>query len=284
MIKKKYTVGQITFKTVAYILCILLLAMSTIPFIIMIVNATRSTPEIQGASLSFIPSRFFMTNWGVIRDNPTFQPMVALVNSSIISVSATFLTIYFSTLTAFAVVAYNWKLRRPFFSFILAVMMIPAQVTAIGYFKFMAQLGMTNNLLALILPAIAAPMAVFFLRQYMVGALPLELLEASRIDGSGEFRTFNQIVLPIMKPAMATQAIFTFVASWNQLFLPQILLTDSSRFTMPLMISLLRGDQYRVELGAVYLGIALTVLPLFIIYFALSKYIIAGIALGSVKG
>ncbi len=86
-----------------------------------------------------------------------------------------------------------------------------------------------------------------------------------------------------MKPAIATQAIFSFVASWNSLFMPLILLTDNDKYTMPIMVSLLRGDIYKTEFGSVYLGLSLTVLPLFIVYFLLSKYIIAGVALGGVK-
>ena len=143
---------------------------------------------------------------------------------------------------------------------------------------------MTNNLLALIIPGIAAPAAVFFMRQFMIPTLPMDILDSARIDGAGEFYTFNRIVLPIMKPAMATQGIFSFVASWNNLFLPLILLTSNKKYTMPIMVSLLRGDIYKTEYGAVYLGLSLTVLPLFIVYFSLSKYIIAGVALGGVKG
>ena len=136
----------------------------------------------------------------------------------------------------------------------------------------------------LILPAIASPSMVFFMRQYMLASFPMELLDSARIDGSGEFKTFNEIALPIMKPAMATQAIFGFVGTWNQLFMPSILLTRNDLYTMPMMVSQLKGDIYKVEYGAVYLGLTLSVLPLFIIYFSLSRYIIAGVALGSVKG
>ena len=112
----------------------------------------------------------------------------------------------------------------------------------------------------------------------------LELLDSARIDGSREFHTFNRIAMPIMKPAMATQGIFSFVGTWNSLFIPSVILTDVKKFTMPLMVSLLKGDIYKREFGAIYLGLTLSVLPLFIVYFALSKYIIAGVALGSVKG
>lgn len=271
------------FRVVAYTVCLLLAILSVLPFWIMFVNATRDTFQIQQDAISLIPSSHLMSNIKILLGK-TFDPIKGLKNSMIISTASTVLTIYFSALTAYALVAYNWKLRKPFFTFILAVMMIPAQVSVIGFYQFMYKIGMTNNFLALILPAMAVPAAVFFMRQFMMVSLPLELVEASRIDGASEFYTFNKIVLPIMKPAMATQAIFTFVSSWNSLFLPLVLLTDSDKYTMPIMVSLLRGDIYKTEYGAVYLGLALTVLPLFVAYFLLSKYIIEGVALGGVKG
>ncbi|MBE0450266.1 MAG: carbohydrate ABC transporter permease [Clostridia bacterium] len=273
----------ILFRVVAYTVCLLLAILSVLPFWIMFVNATRDTFQIQQDAISLIPSSHLMSNIKILLGK-TFDPIKGLKNSMIVSTASTILTIYFSALTAYALVAYNWKLRKPFFTFILAVMMIPAQVSVIGFYQFMYKIGMTNNFMALILPAMAVPAAVFFMRQFMIVSLPLELVEASRIDGASEFYTFNKIVLPIMKPAMATQAIFTFVSSWNSLFLPLVLLTDSDKYTMPIMVSLLRGDIYKTEYGAVYLGLALTVLPLFVAYFLLSKYIIEGVALGGVKG
>jgi multiple sugar transport system permease protein len=186
-------------------------------------------------------------------------------------------------LTAYGLVAYSWKLRQPFFTFIMAVLMLPAQVSIIGFYQFMYKIHWTNTFWPLILPAIAAPSVVFFMRQYMLGALSLDIVSSARIDGAGEFYTFNRIVLPIMAPALATQAIFSFVTSWNNLFVPLVLLTDSHKYTMPIMVSLLLGDIYRTEYGAVYLGLALTVLPLFTFYLLLSRYIISGVALGALK-
>ncbi len=280
---KKNSAGKIAFKIVVYVVCIILAILSILPFAVMIVNATRSTPEIQAHAMSLIPSTFLANNFEILTSK-TFNPWQGFMNSAIISVGATACAVYFSTLTAYALVAYEWRLKRPFFTFILCVMMIPSQVIIIGFYQMMYKIGMTNNFLALILPSIAAPTTVFFMRQYMIPTLPMDIVQSARIDGAGEFRTFNQIVLPIMKPAIATQAIFAFVNSWNNLFLPLVLLTDSDKYTIPIMVSLLRGDIYRTEYGAVYLGLTLTVVPLFIIYFLLSKYIIAGVALGGVKG
>ncbi len=274
---------SIAFKASAYTFCALLTVLSLLPFIIMIVNATRSTPQIQSHALSLIPSKYLLKNYACFAGRD-FKPFLGFKNSLIISCGATLCNIYFSTMTAFALVAYDWRLRKPFFTVIMAVLMIPAQVTSIGFYQFMHSAGWLNSYLPLILPSIAAPTTVFFMRQYMIPSLPMEILQSARIDGAGEFRIFNQIVLPMMKPAMATQAIFTFVGTWNQLFLPQVLLTDKEKYTMPMMVSLLNGDSYKTEMGAVYLGLLLTVIPLLVVYFALSKHIIAGVALGGVKG
>ncbi len=274
--------GRAITRTIKYIVCIFLAILSIMPFWIMIMNATRGTYEIQQSAISLLPSTYLKSNFQVF-EGKAFNPLVGFMNSFIIAGGATILGVYFSSLTAYALVAYQWRLRQPFFTFIMAVLMIPAQVSGIGFYQFMYRIGWTNSYFPLILPAIAAPAVVFFMRQYLAGALSIDIVNSARIDGAGEFYTFNRIVLPIMKPAMATQAIFSFVGSWNNLFMPMILLTDKSKYTMPIMVSLLRGDIYRTEYGAVYLGLTLTVLPLFIVYFALSKYIIAGVALGSMK-
>ena len=279
---KSGSVSRNATRTVIYIVCIFLAFLSVMPFWIMFMNATRDTFSIQQNAIGLIPSTHLLDNYRVLI-NKSFNPLVGFSNSLIISCGATLCAVYFSSLTAFALVAYDWRLRQPFFTFIMCVLMIPAQVSNIGFYQFMYHLHWTNNLLPLILPAIASPAMVFFMRQYLLASLSVEMVEAARIDGSAEFATYNRIILPIMKPAIATQAIFSFVASWNNLFTPLILLTDRSRYTMPIMVSLLRGDIYKTEYGSVYLGLALTSLPLFIIYFLLSRYIIAGVALGGVK-
>ena len=270
-------------KVFIYIVCVILTVLSILPFWIMIVNATRSTTQIQQHAVAFIPSTYMMNNFKILTGK-SFNPMVGFKNSLIVSTCATLCATYFSTLTAYAVVVYDWKLKNAFFSFVMAVMMIPAQVTMIGFYQMAYKLGLTNSLLMLILPSVAAPSMVFFMRQYMIPSLPLEIVQAARIDGAKEFYTFNIIALPIMKPAIATQAIFSFVSSWNNLFTPMVLLTKQEKYTMPIMVSLLKGDIYKTEYGAVYMGLTLTVLPLIIVYLFLAKYIVAGVALGSVKG
>lgn len=275
--------SSIIYKSILVFVSVIFAIMSILPFLIMIVNSTRSTYQIQQHAVSLIPSKYLLKNF-VILTSKSFNPAVGFLNSLMISTFSTILALYFSTLTAYSLVIYDWKLKKAFFGFIMAIMMIPAQITMIGFYQMVYKIHMTNKAIMLILPAIQSPSMVFFMRQYMKPMLSPSLVESARIDGSKEFFTFNAIVLPIMKPAIATQAIFTFVTSWNNLFTPLVLLTKQSKYTLPIMVSLLKGDIYRTEYGAVYLGLTLTALPLIIVYFLLSKYIIAGVALGSVKG
>ena len=275
--------SSLVLKIIIYVVSVFLAVLSIAPFYIMVINATRSTTQIQQHAISLLPSTYMMKNLAILLGK-SFNPANGFINSLIISVGATLCAVYFSNMTAYGLVVYNWRFRRPFFSFIMAIMMIPAQITMIGFYQMVYRIHMTNNFLMLILPAIASPSMVFFMRQYMLPALSMEIIQAARIDGGGEFFIFNRIALPIMKPAIATQAIFCFVSSWNNLFTPLVLLTDQKKYTMPIMVSLLRGDIYKTEYGSVYMGLALTVLPLIVVYLLLSRYIIAGVALGGVKG
>ncbi|MBR3538510.1 MAG: carbohydrate ABC transporter permease, partial [Eubacterium sp.] len=208
----------------------------------------------------------------------------AMLNSLIVTVPATILQIYFGSLTAYAVTAYNFKLKKFLWGFIYAIMMIPTQVSIVGFVKVCNLTHISGTFLPLIIPAIAAPTTVYFMKQYMESGLSLEIVEAARIDGSSEFATFNRIVLPLLKPAMATQAIFGFVASWNNLYTPSIILaTERNKMTMPMYVSSLKANDKERDWGQIYCGLFTTVIPILVMYFFLSKYIIAGVALGGVK-
>lgn len=142
-----------------------------------------------------------------------------------------------------------------------------------------------NSFIPLIVPSIAAPVVFFYMKQYMEASLPLEIIEASRIDGAGEFRTFNKMVIPIMKPAIAVQAIFAFVTSWNNYFVPALILTEDNKKTLPVLLANLRSaDWLKFDMGQVYMMIAFSIFPVVIVYLILSKFIVQGVALGSVKG
>ena len=264
--------------------CIFLCLLSLVPFWIMIANATRSSVMIE-SKFSLVPSTYFLSNvkkllYQCNQNVPLYRYMI---NSLVIAVGSTVLSVYFSTMTAYGVTVYKFKGCKFAWTFILAIMMIPAQVSAVGFYRFMYQMGLGNNYIPLIIPAIASPMTVFFMRSYMISALPLEIIDAARIDGSTELNTFNRIAIPLMKPALATQAIFAFIASWNNFFTPSMILTSQEKYTLPMFVQLMRGERFRTDYGIIYVGLVICILPIFVVYIALSKYIIAGVALGGVK-
>lgn len=266
-----------------YIVCILLSILSIFPFWIMFVNATRSSLQIK-TSFSLLPSKYLIENWKTMINREAFNVFLGFKNSFFIATCSTILTVYFSALTAYGLAVYQFKLRKSAFTFIIAVLMVPTQVAAVGFYRLMASMNLNNTFIPLIVPAIAAPAVVFFMHQYIKSALLIEIVESARIDGAGEFYIFNWIALPIFKPAIATQAIFSYITSWNNFFMPGMILTDVKKYTLPLMVQILKSDRFRTDYGVVYLGLSLTVLPLIIVYLLLSKHIIRGVALGSVKG
>ncbi len=211
--------------------------------------------------------------------------LTGLLNSLLVAGLSAVLSTYFSVMTAYAIHAYDFKLKKFMFTFILMIMMIPTRVTALGFLQLVSWMRLEDSFIPLIVPSIAAPVTFFYMKQYMESSLPLSLIEAARIDGSGEFRTFNSIVMPLMKPAIAVQAIFTLVSSWNNYFTPALILHDPKKRTIPILIAQLRSmDWSNLDTGVVYAMIALSIFPVIIVYLFLSKHIVQGVAMGSVKG
>ena len=270
-------------KTIAYIVLILITFFCLIWFYILFINATRSNGELT-RGFSPLPSHFLVTNWLNLISG-TLPVVKGMINSVIVSTCSAVLSVYFSTITAYAIHAYDFKGKKFMATFILAVMMIPTQVTALGFLQLIGKLHMDDTFIPLIVPAIAAPVTYFYMKQYMESTLPLAIIEAARIDGSGEFRAFNSIVLPMMKPAIAVQAIFTFVSSWNNYFTPALVLHTDTKKTLPILIAQLRSaDFLKFDMGQVYVMIAFSIFPVIVVYLLLSKFIVGGVALGGVKG
>ena len=270
-------------RVIAYTVLIIISFFCLFWFYVLFINATRSNGELQ-AGFTAVPSTHLFDNWNNLLHG-TLPVIKGLVNSLIISSLSAVLTVYFSTMTAYAIHAYDFRLKKYIYTFILAVMMIPTQVTALGFIRLMRSMNLMDSFIPLIVPAVAAPITFFYMNQYMESTLPLSLIEAARIDGSGEFRTFNSIVLPLMKPAIAVQAIFGFVSSWNNYFTPALILQSDNKKTLPILIAQLRAaDWLKFDMGQVYVMIAFSIFPVIIVYLFLSRYIVQGIALGSVKG
>lgn len=273
-------------RIVAYVVLILLCALCLFFFYVLIINATRPHADIQ-KGFSFLPGSWtsLCNNFTQVINNANIPIMSGMRNSLIVSAMTAIFACYFSALTAFGIHAYRFKGRTLALTFILLIMTMPTQVSALGFLRLMTNMKLTDTLIPLFLPSIAAPTVYYFMVSYMKSNLPMEIVEAARIDGSGEFHTFNHVVLPIMKPALAVQAIFTFVASWNNYFVPALILTSNKKKTLPILIAQLRSaDFLKFDMGQVYMLIAIAIMPVIIIYLFLSKFIVAGVALGGVKG
>ena len=271
-------------RIVVYCILIFLSIVCLFSFYMLIINATRSNAQLQ-AGFTLLPKNNFFVNLKNAWTDASINIPRGMLNSFFIAACSALLTTYFSALTAYGIHAYRFKLRKAAFYFIMAVMMIPPQVSAVGFIQMMYKLKLTNSYIPLILPSIAAPVVFFYMKQYLESVLPMEMVEAARMDGSGEFRTFNHIVLPIMKPALAVQMIFSFVSSWNNYFIPALLLDKAELKTVPIMIAQLRSADYsKFDMGKVYMFILLAILPVMVVYIILSKAIIKGVTAGSVKG
>ncbi|MBL8099410.1 MAG: carbohydrate ABC transporter permease [Anaerolineales bacterium] len=264
-----------------YIVLFFILILVIVPIWLLLVNATRSTVEIQ-QGLSALPSTHLVDNYKILLGRG-LNITKGFSNSLYVSAVSTILTVYFSMLTAYGIVVYDFKGKKLFSNFILVLVMIPMQLTIIGFFQYMSRLGLTDNYASLILPMIANAGGVFFSKQYFESMLIQDLIDAARIDGASELRIFHSIMLPLAVPGAATLGIFAFVASWNNFFSAFVLITSLDKYTLPMLVRTLRGDMYRTEYGAIYLGLALTVVPVIILYALFSRYIVSGIAMGAVK-
>ncbi|WNF38528.1 carbohydrate ABC transporter permease [Bacillaceae bacterium IKA-2] len=268
-------------KGILYASLILLVIISIIPFYMMIVNATRSNADILQRGFTLLPGSALMDNYDVLISYMNLWR--GFLNSLFIAASVTFLSSYFSALTAYGFAIYKFKGSKVLFVLILLLMMVPGQLGLIGFFDLIKTFGLLDTYIPLIIPTVASPFIVFFLRQFLISTMHVSLLEAARIDGAGEFKIFHKIAFPIIMPAVATMAIFTFIGSWNNYILPLVVLFSPEKYTLPVMMGALRGSQVAQNLGAMYLGIAISVVPIMIAFLFLAKYIIGSISAGAVK-
>lgn len=268
---------------VAHFVLITLSFMCLFFFYILIINASHSHAELQ-KGFSALPGGSLFDNLSKVANDGSFPMFHGILNSLIISGLTAAICTYFSALTAYGLYVYDFKLKKVAFAFILAILVMPTQVTSMGFLRLITNMGMYDSWLPLIIPSVASPAVFYFMYSYLESSLPISLVEAARIDGSNEFRTFNTIVLPIMKPAIAVQAIFTFVGSWNNYFIPALVIQTKSKMTVPILIATLRGADYmNFDMGKIYTMILVAIVPIIIVYLFLSKYIIAGVTLGGVK-
>ncbi|SET71234.1 multiple sugar transport system permease protein [Natronincola peptidivorans] len=273
--KNKAKLSNITL----YIILMGLAVLTFLPFYIMMINATRTSNEI-ATQLNFLPGSALIDNYRRMRS--AVDIWQGFKNSLIISISSTALAAYCGALTAYGFAKYKFKGNKVLFWVVLGTMMFPAQLGLIGFFRVCSALNLINNRLALILPAIANANLVFFVKLYIDAAVPNEVIESARIDGCSEFMIFNKIVIPMIIPSIATMSIFAFIQSWNNYLIPLVVLYDESKYTVPILTAMAKGV-YRTDFGAVYVAVALSIVPIMIAFLFCSKYIIGGLTAGAVK-
>ncbi|PFA68326.1 sugar ABC transporter permease [Bacillus sp. AFS015802] len=267
-------------KSIIYTLLVVMAIVCFIPFLMMLVNATRSNEAIL-SGFTLVPGSSLVENYTTMMDYVNIWS--GFKNSLIISVLTTLLSGYFSALTAYGFAFYTFRGKNFMFVFMLVMMMVPGQLGLIGFYELSKNLGILDSFIPLIVPAIASPFVVFFLRQYIQTTLHPSLIEAARIDGASEFKIFHTVAIPIMMPAVATMSIFTFIGSWNNYIMPLVILFSPEKYTLPVLMGFLKGSQVAQNLGSMYLGIAISVVPIMIAFLFLSKYIVNSISAGSIK-
>ena len=281
-----YSKNMLHQKVFRTIICILFCIIALLPFVLLVMNATRDSESIK-AGVSLIPSTHLIENWKnlMIKQNGmqiTLQK--AIINSATITIPGTFLSVYFSSLTAYGIHVYDFKFKKFAWAFIMAVMMVPSQISIIGFYRFMLDLKLIDTYVPLIIPTIAAPTVVFFMKQYMESTLSLEMIEAARIDGSKEWNTFNKIILPIMKPAIATQAVLAFNGYWSNLFDILTFTKSTNKRTLSVALQLFRG-QYTTNYGLMFAASVIVIIPIIVLFVIFQKqFMQQGITDGSIKG
>lgn len=268
-------------KGILYLALVVLAAACLFPFLLMMVNATRSGKEIV-MGFTLIPSSHLKENWETVFDY--FNLFLGMKNSLIVALPATFLTAYFSSMTAYGLAFYKFKLNKVVFAAILVFMMIPGQLSLIGFYQLCSKLKLVNSYIPLIVPAVAAPGTVFFLKQYCESTLSPALIEAARIDGASELYSFHRIVLPILSPGIATMTIMAFIGNWNNYLLPMIIISKNEKMTLPVMMATLKAStDLNSNQGAIYLSVAISIIPILLVFAFFSKYIISSVSAGAVK-
>jgi multiple sugar transport system permease protein len=267
-------------RVLLYVFLILLAIVCLIPFYILIINSTQTNADL-AAKLNLLPGTALVDNF--VRMVKQINIWQGYYNSIVISAGVTILSCYFGGLTAFGFAKYKFKGNKILFLIVLATIMIPKQLGLIGFFSLMHKFGMLDTFWPLILPAIGNSYAVFFIYQFIKSSIPDEIIEAARMDGCAEFMIFNRIVFPMLLPCIGALSVFTFIYSWNNFLTPLVLLFSNDKFPLPVLVIMIKGS-LATDYGTMYVGAAMSILPIMIVFFIASRFIINGLTFGAVKG
>lgn len=257
------------------------LLLSAFPFYWAVIMSTHTTPEIFSYPPKLLPGPHFLENARSLFDTIDFFGSMA--NSLLVAGSVTFLVLFFDSLAAFVFAKFAFPGKNLLFALLMVIFMVPAQLAAIPQFVIMAKLGWIGSMTSLVVPAAANAFGIFWMRQYMKGAIPDELLDASRIDGAHFLRQYWHVALPVVRPGLAFLGIFTFMGQWNDYAWPLIALTNPDNVTLQVALSQLNGTHGTTDYGMVMTGALLALVPLLIVFAVGARQIIGDLAKGAVK-
>ncbi len=250
------------------------------PFYLMVIMSTYDSNELF-MGLHLLPGNNFIINIKDVFLNAGFGRYY--FNSIYIAVLATGISVFVCAMCGYALAKFDFKLKKFLYYTVLVTMMLPTQLGLIAFVWEMNKIGWTDSHLALIIPTAANALAVYWIRQYTIQGVPTEIIESGRIDGSSEAGIFFKLVVPFIKPALGSQAMLSFMASWNAYLVPLVLISDQKKYTVTLGLSTLDA-LYRANFGARIAALVIGTIPMFILYLIFSKSLIKGITAGSVKG
>jgi len=253
---------------------------SIFPFYWLFVLATGTTSDIYAYPPKLLPGGELFTNISRLLDTIDFWG--SLLNTVIVAVLTTVGTLFFTSLAGFTFAKFQFPGRNVLFVLLLVTMMIPSQLNTVPSFVIMAQLGWVGSFQALIVPGLAGAFGIFWMRQYAMGSVPNDLVDAGRIDGCNHFQLYTNVALPLMRPALAFLGIFTFINAWNDYFWPLVILVNPDRLTLQVALSQLQGI-YQTDFAMVMAGTLLSTLPLIVIFILGSRQFIGNIAAGALK-
>ncbi|KJY78792.1 carbohydrate ABC transporter permease [Vibrio nigripulchritudo] len=255
--------------------------MTVFPFLWSALLSTRDRTEIFGSGISFAIGDSLAINYAKLLEIMPFWQ--AMFNSIYVAFLGTAISLLFCSMGGYAFAVYQFKGKNILFGMLVGSMMIPPVLSLIPYFMIVKFLGLLDNHVAVWLPFTTTPFGIFLMRQHVVASIPKELLEAAKLDGAGEFRTYWSVVLPLMKPALATLAIVQFVFFWNSFMNPLVVLTSPENYVITQALRSVQGIP-NTPWGAVMLGTTISILPLVTAYLFASKQMISGLTSGAVKG
>ena len=249
------------------------------PLYWMVAASLMPTGEASAIPPALVPSRLTLEHFRALFSRLDLGR--AFLNSVVLAGGVTAVSVLLNALAGWALAKLRVPGRGRLFAWLLAAMVVPAQVALLPLFLLLRSLGLVNTMAGVILPAAASLFGIFLVRQYAL-SIPDELLDAARVDGAGELKIFWRIGLPLCRPALVTLALFTFVGTWSDFMWPLVVLTDESKYTLPVALSGLLGE-HAVDVELMMAGAVITVLPILLLFLALQRYYIAGITMGSVK-